>query len=704
MTLDKRSVHILNLFLDRDDFYTVQELSKKVGISRRTVYYDLKKINAWLSEHQLEKIQQQKGTGFYLKKSVKAEIPELINELDEWQYFHNKEERLALLAVKLMTDSQPLFVKDFMSLTRVSRGTVFSDLKMLKTELGEWSLILTYQHTDGYIIEGKESTKRSALVHYATNLISKDKWNDILLNINQISSIESKNLRYFNQHHLNQMKTVILNAETFLGNELTDETLHFLAIQLLILQQRIEQGNRVSVEESEKEVLKETKEFEAAYWISGQLKAEGVNLPEDEIYFLTMNLLGSRVNHSDYNEAKTEEMMELKKVIAKMVTDFQKYACVMLRQRNELEETLFTHLKPAYYRIKYDVEIHNNLTESVQEEYPEVYKLTAKVTSHLEALLNKSVGEQEIAYITIHFGGWLKKEGKRPKPRKRALIVCENGVGTSNILRVQLEELISSIDIVDNVSVRQFHQQSCSDVDVIFSTTPIQSSSIPVFVINPILNEKEKEYILRQFNLLSTNHDVEDANSISELINLVKKHATISDETALFHDLTKYFNLDSKEELKEFGKPMLKDLLTVDMIQMKDSVSNWEEAIEIAAEPLLHQNLITSDYVKAMISDVKNLGPYIVIAPRIAIPHSRPENGVNQVGLSMLQLKNSVSFSEQEKHKANLLFVLAAVDNETHLKALSQLTNMLSEDSNVDYLINASSKDEVIGLVDKYSN
>ncbi|WP_166000844.1 PTS sugar transporter subunit IIA [Bacillus sp. Cs-700] len=149
---------------------------------------------------------------------------------------------------------------------------------------------------------------------------------------------------------------------------------------------------------------------------------------------------------------------------------------------------------------------------------------------------------------------------------------------------------------------------------------------------------------------------------------------------------------------------MLKDLIHEETIQFASHATDWKEAIKTAAKPLLTNEQITTAYVDAMIRSVEELGPYVVIAPGIAIPHARPEAGVNKVGMSLLRLDEAVPFSEKEKHQVKLLIVLAAVDQETHLEALAQLSELLSEEENLATIYGATDKEEIIDLVTKYSN
>lgn len=149
---------------------------------------------------------------------------------------------------------------------------------------------------------------------------------------------------------------------------------------------------------------------------------------------------------------------------------------------------------------------------------------------------------------------------------------------------------------------------------------------------------------------------------------------------------------------------MLNEVLSGERIQFGKSVKHWEDAIELAAEPLVDKGFIDTGYVDAMIQGIKKYGPYVVIAPHVAIPHARPENGVHQIGMSMLILKNSVAFSEKAEHRVKLIIVLAAIDNDTHLKALSQLTKLLSDQNNIKSLENAVSVKKVMEIVDQFSH
>jgi len=122
-------------------------------------------------------------------------------------------------------------------------------------------------------------------------------------------------------------------------------------------------------------------------------------------------------------------------------------------------------------------------------------------------------------------------------------------------------------------------------------------------------------------------------------------------------------------------------------IKTVESVLNWEEAIRIAAQPLLQDNSITEHYVEKMIANVNDMGPYIVISKDIAIPHARPEDGALKTGIALLKLKQRVSFTPDKS--VNTILVLAGSSNGSHINILKDISMILSNKENYQKLIDA---------------
>ncbi|MFZ5969685.1 MAG: PTS sugar transporter subunit IIA [Bacillota bacterium] len=138
--------------------------------------------------------------------------------------------------------------------------------------------------------------------------------------------------------------------------------------------------------------------------------------------------------------------------------------------------------------------------------------------------------------------------------------------------------------------------------------------------------------------------------------------------------------------------------LTKDFIQFEQEVSSWEEAIIKSSTPLLKEGFIEQSYVDAMIDSVKEYGPYIVIAPNIALPHARPETGSKKAGFSILKLEKPVAFSDQDEHKVQLLIALSCVEATTHLEILQSIVTILSDEEKYQAVFNAKTTDEILDI------
>ena len=72
----------------------------------------------------------------------------------------------------------------------------------------------------------------------------------------------------------------------------------------------------------------------------------------------------------------------------------------------------------------------------------------------------------------------------------------------------------------------------------------------------------------------------------------------------------------------------LTDILPLEAIRVEASASDWPAAIRAAGELLVATGTATPEYTEAMIDNVRQNGPYIVVAPGFALAHTRPDGSV----------------------------------------------------------------------------
>lgn len=147
---------------------------------------------------------------------------------------------------------------------------------------------------------------------------------------------------------------------------------------------------------------------------------------------------------------------------------------------------------------------------------------------------------------------------------------------------------------------------------------------------------------------------------------------------------------------------MLTNFITLEQIQITDEIITWEEAIQLAAKPLINNHSITEDYIDAMIETVKELGSYIMIAPHVALPHARPERGAQKVAISILKVSNGVKFSDDPEHLVYLVIVLSAVDNASHTALLTSIAKLLESQDRIMQLSKAIDSQEMLTIINQF--
>jgi len=123
-----------------------------------------------------------------------------------------------------------------------------------------------------------------------------------------------------------------------------------------------------------------------------------------------------------------------------------------------------------------------------------------------------------------------------------------------------------------------------------------------------------------------------------------------------------------------------------------------DEAIRASGELLVASGRTTIEYTEQMLAAVEEFGPYIVIAPQIALAHARPSEAVLETGLSLAVLAEGVTFGSPND-PVRLVFGLAAKDHDGHISVLSALAERLSDQDFVNSLLNASTSAQIGALL-----
>jgi len=684
MIIEKRPALLLNYLLKVKQT-TMKQVLEYTLLTKRQVTYDLEKVNHWLKEKELPPIEY-KGIPYIVIPDSVVEYYRRHQKKNQDRGFNlAEEERLVFIYLYLFIRQEPISSVHLTQLLQVSKNTVISDVKKANEINSSFLVKIRYTRQQGYHLKGTEYDKRVLVMHHQSHLLQVpygDRMIDYLLKDGS------------NQNHLNYIHSTLKRIEKTFNLHFVEERITQFAYFLCFYYFRQRERKFVQFHSDEIEVLTQDPMRVVAEKLVQLLHFE---ISESELCYFTIQLLGLSLGNGSVQEGDRDILFKL---CEQLVFEFESKACIAFEKKNEVIESLYQHVKPAYFRMKYRIPINNPLLDQIKSEHKELYTIVKEMLLPIEDILRITIPEEEIGFITIHFGALLEKPKQVMPKKKRALIVCPSGISSSLMVKHQLESLFSEITVEKTLSLQEFQEVKFGDYDLVFSTVELETK-IPCYYVKPIMTPIEKNNLVNEVyqHFLGIKYQ---GLSTTELVQIIEQYANIYDEKGLKKALGQ-ITFHKKEDVNRGKRPVLRDLLIEDTIQIAEQISDWEEAITVAAKPLLVKGVIEPSYIEAMINNVKTLGPYVVIGPEVAIPHARPEMGVNQVGMSFLKLNQPVYFSNDKKHPVRLLFCIAAIDNKTHLKALSQLTKLLSQKDNIEILKEINSIENYIALFKQYS-
>lgn len=142
----------------------------------------------------------------------------------------------------------------------------------------------------------------------------------------------------------------------------------------------------------------------------------------------------------------------------------------------------------------------------------------------------------------------------------------------------------------------------------------------------------------------------------------------------------------------------MSSMIKASNIRIKEKAADWEEAIRKAGSVLLSAGSITADYIDKMVQSVRELGPYIVIMPGLALAHAAPCAAVIKSDVALITLAAPVCFGSVND-PVSVVLCLGCTDKTSHLESLSALAEMLLLETTVAELAGAASAEEVTQIL-----
>lgn len=687
MSLDDRGYRILKMLVDNPTILGSQ-LEKELGLSRKQLSYSLEKINYYLMENGLAEIGRMKTGKFVISRDVIQSFKSEGYAYDDNNYILNEQERLYLIVLILLLHREELSINHFTSILKISKNTVINDMKKLQnTTLHDYDLKIFYDRQKGYYIVGKEYEKRVLMITIIRNILPTLNGEAVLTSVLSIDENEFKRLQ-----------RNVCEVEKTLKVQYTDDRVKEIPYILYFVLMRIKAGKFLDFLPDDYQHIVGTSEYGK---IMSVFEEHNILNALERIYLVSQFQISS-VNTIDDNTTTFEN--ELKEVAEEVLNNFENLICIRFKDRQSLLDALIQHCRPALFRIRFHYHIESNILNMILPQHNYLFELTKHAMVPFDKLLGKSFPDEELAYITILFGGWMTKEGTLEiiEQKRRIIVVCTNGVSISNFLFLKLKEAFPEFEFLCALSARQFYEFE-EDYDAIFSTVHLDTQ-MPQFLVKPIMDEYEMQNMRKKVFSALLNKNIYEVNSAS-LVNMIEKYVSIKDRKGLLNALKNYLGETNEEASikksidKLMDEPSLADILKEEFIQVEKRTLSWQEALNKASLPLLNHNVIEQSYIDNMMQAIVSEKPIWTIADGLLLAHAGVEQGVNELGMSLLKLANPISFNGYMD--AQIIVVMATPNREIHLKALYSLIDITENKADMKKIQSATTIDDIVCVIRK---
>jgi PTS system ascorbate-specific IIA component len=127
--------------------------------------------------------------------------------------------------------------------------------------------------------------------------------------------------------------------------------------------------------------------------------------------------------------------------------------------------------------------------------------------------------------------------------------------------------------------------------------------------------------------------------------------------------------------------------------------ADWRAAVRLAGDALARSGATLPGYGAEMVRMIEEHGPYVVIAPGLALARARPGPDVLADGLAIVTLATPVAFGHPHNDPVCVVLGLSVVSVGDHLESIAQLANIFNDASIIPALRAAKDPAEVMQIM-----
>jgi len=637
--MNARQIFLLEFLLKQHEYLSANQLAEKYGVSTKTVYQDIDKLNDFFDEGELKsRIDKVPRKGIKLsadeeRKKIHSLL--LVNKHESGVQDFSPEYRESELIKRLFINQEELDIYDFAEEMYVTESTVHRDIDKLEKNLGQFNLKIRIKH-DQLFVDGDEWNIRKALQSYVIQAQSLGR--------------EEKIERFFSEKDIEICYEAISRLSQKYHHQFSEEYSCLLLVECLIFKKRTDHNNFLN--ERTSNLINDLNHLEV-YFFSGELLESIINksfseISPYEIEAMAYSLLayGFSIQSADYIQSIDHQVNELIQKVSNLLS-------LDLSKDNHLKLMLSNHISKMIFRLRNQIYITNPALEEIKKQYSSLFNVIWIAIRGLSKYYEINISNEELAFIVIHFQLAIEKIVKP----LNIVVICQNGIATSELIMSKLHKIFDSDAKITNINARELDFYDLSNIDLIISTIALPEVTVPVIEVSPILTKDEIESIRSFYSEHMTDNYTLMRTSLDG----------------------RKFNLESLQTL--IKKPYL----------IRETMKSKKECLEKMIKECDSSNRKNKEF-KESILERETLGSTSVYTG-VALPHCDPRF-VEQSELIVMTLDKPINWG---KNNVKLIILIAVAENDIPIfkDSLIALYSVIENQELMNELVQLENGDEI---------
>lgn len=671
MKLSQRELLILDFLLEQEGHVNYKEMAETFSLTERMVRYDIEKIDFFLAKNKLEPLNRNQKKGVMIGK--RDELSLLVQSFKQrttpetYRYSKTEVEAFVLLTLLLTKESVP--VAYFEEILFISRTSVLNTLKHLEKKLSSTSLTIKHVKRKGYLIKGDLLERYST---FSNVLLTSINLRELYIFIETEEIIFSKEaeLIIFNLFDLDILSKSYHNVkklEHYMDKEFED------AFNTLLL------ALNYSIQEI-------SGEWELTSFMT---KNKGELSDTEQLLRLLVNQSASVMTANKQLNVERSVMALTETVAGYFEQDVSTFKATFFSQ-------LTAHIANMISRNRKGIKTVNPIYKEILSDYPYLFKLIKSAIGRMEKLYDIEISDHEVSFLVIYFASEIENRQVAQKKKPNVLVVCVEGVAVSTMLQTQLKKVFD-FNKIETSSLKNFSVEDLNRYDFIISTVELPDIKSPkIITINNYLNEQEIERLKKHFNTRLLNSNDNGLSRFNRIMETIRENTNeITNLSKLELDL---INILTKNN-RFAEQTLIPDIhFSVNNISIIPNRLRWEAAIDVGTDGLERINSTQPEYKKRIMSNIRQHGPYMVIAPKVMIAHAGMEDGVNQAGLWITTLKEGTNLTGNFTDDVQLIITIALKDKTTH-RVMENIAKLAFNEEKINTILSSNNTTEIYSIV-----